>query len=235
MTTALPQAAPAGEPPAPLAWPKGHWALGLCTVATLQLWAPAAALAQGTDPSIYTCVDSRGRRLTSDRPIAECLDREQRELSPSGATKRVLPPSLSGEERALRDAQLRDEALARARADEERRRDRALLARYPTEHHVEVERTKQLEQVQDVIKSIQQRKLDLDQQLIELKKELEFYGNDPKRAPSWLQRRLKENAEQQQAQQRFMAAQALESQRVNQRFDEELARLRQLWRSAQAR
>ena len=28
---------------------------------------------------IYTCVDATGRRITSDRPIMSCIDREQRE------------------------------------------------------------------------------------------------------------------------------------------------------------
>ena len=28
--------------------------------------------------AIYTCVDAQGRRITSDRPIAACMDREQR-------------------------------------------------------------------------------------------------------------------------------------------------------------
>ena len=44
---------------------------------------------------IYTCVDRNGRRLTADRPIPECLDREQRELSPSGMTRRQIGPSLT--------------------------------------------------------------------------------------------------------------------------------------------
>ena len=38
---------------------------------------------------IYTCVDAKGRRLTSDRPIVECLDREQKELTPNGNVKRI--------------------------------------------------------------------------------------------------------------------------------------------------
>src|SRR5436190_9468818 len=39
---------------------------------------------------IYTCVDSKGRRLTADRPIAECTDRVQKELNPSGTVKRQV-------------------------------------------------------------------------------------------------------------------------------------------------
>ena len=75
----------------------------------------AAAQPQGASGSIYTCVDRNGRRLTADRPIPECLDREQRELSPSGTTRRQIGPSLTEIERAAQEAQRRKEAEARAR------------------------------------------------------------------------------------------------------------------------
>ena len=61
----------------------------------------AAVFAQ-TSPnaqSIYTCVDKQGRKLTSDRPIPECIDREQRELGPSGTLRRVIGPTLTQQER----------------------------------------------------------------------------------------------------------------------------------------
>src|SRR3989344_1799514 len=60
----------------------------------------ASAQSQGATGGIYTCVDRNGRRLTADRPIPECLDREQRELSPSGITRRQIGPSLTDVERA---------------------------------------------------------------------------------------------------------------------------------------
>ena len=50
-------------------------------------------------PKVYTCVAANGRTLTSDRPIAECLDREQRVLAPDGTLQHVVPPSLTADER----------------------------------------------------------------------------------------------------------------------------------------
>ena len=82
----------------------------------------AAAQPQGASGSIYTCVDRNGRRLTADRPIPECLDREQRELSPSGTTRRQIGPSLTEIERAAQEAQRRKDEEERARVVEERRR-----------------------------------------------------------------------------------------------------------------
>ena len=95
-------------------------------------------------PGIYTCTDAKGRRLTSDRPIPECLDREQRELSQSGTTKRVVGASLTAEERAKEEAKQQQEAALKAKAYEERRKDRALISRYPNQRLHDEERAKQL-------------------------------------------------------------------------------------------
>ena len=88
---------------------KSAWIVGGVLLATL---GADLAWAQAPSPSggIYTCVDRNGRRLTADRPIAECLDREQRELGPSGIVRRQIGPSLTEHERAAQEAQRRKEA-----------------------------------------------------------------------------------------------------------------------------
>ena len=43
---------------------------------------------------IYTCTDANGRKLTSDRPIPACLDREQNVLNPQG--REILYASAGG-------------------------------------------------------------------------------------------------------------------------------------------
>ena len=62
-------------------------------IAAAWLAAGLAGTALAADPGksaggIYTCVDAYGRRITSDRPIPECMDREQRQLSSSGVSRR---------------------------------------------------------------------------------------------------------------------------------------------------
>ena len=44
---------------------------------------------------VYTCVDAKGRKLTSDRPIYECADRTQQEMTTTGTVKRVIGPTLT--------------------------------------------------------------------------------------------------------------------------------------------
>jgi hypothetical protein len=124
-------------------------ALGLCLLA-------GTAMAQNSG-GIYSCIDSKGRRLTSDRPIPECLDREQRELGSSGVVRRVVPPSYTAEERAKLDAQRKAEELQRARVAEEKRRDKALLVRYPNQAMHDKERADALLQIDEVVGAVNKR------------------------------------------------------------------------------
>ncbi len=208
---------------------KSVWIMGAVVLATL---GTDAAWSQATPAaSIYTCVDRNGRRLTADRPIAECLDREQRELSPSGMTRRQLGPSLTEHERAALEAQRRKEAEARSRELEERRRERVLTTRYPDKATHDVERFAAIQQLDDVTATAEKRMAELKEQRKALDVEMEFYKRDPARAPMFLRRKIAENEDSIAEQLRFIAGQDQEKRRVHQRFDVELAQLRKLWES----
>lgn len=187
-------------------------------------WLPHAG-AEG----IFTCVDGKGRRLTADRPIVECIDREQREISPGGIVKRKIGPSLTAQERAAEEDKARQAAEERSRLAEEKRRERALLTRYPDLATHTKERTAANDQADEVIGTARERVVELDAQRRRLDQELEFFNNDPSRLPPKLKRQLEENEQQMEAQKRFVANQEAEKRRVNARFDEELAKLRKLW------
>jgi hypothetical protein len=189
----------------------------------------APALPAAAQAGIYTCTDAQGRRITSDRPIAACLDREQRELGKMGIVRKVHPPSYTAEERAKLDKQREIEEEQLARAAEEKRRDRALLIRYPSQSVHDKERAEALSQIDEVIKAVNKREVSLAEQRKEIDTELEFYKGDPNNAPAWLRRKLEDNQKQTQVQKRFLDEQNQEKQRINARFDEELVKLRQLW------
>ena len=211
-----------------MALSKSAWIMGGVLLAILGAEG-AWAQVQGTPGSIYTCVDRNGRRLTADRPIPECLDREQRELGPSGTVRRQIGPSLTEQERAALEAQRRKEAEARSRELEERRRERVLTARYPDKASHDVERAAAIQMVDDVTLTSEKRITDLKQQRKTLDTEMEFYARDPNKAPMALRRKVAENEEGIAEQQRFIAGQDQEKRRVHQRFDVELAQLRKLW------
>ena len=106
--------------------------LGLYLGATL--WAGfAVADAPAAAGGIYSCTDANGRRITADRPIPACVDREQRVLGNTGVELRRLGPTLTEQERAALEARRRQEQAEQLQQREERSRDRAMLLRYPNQ------------------------------------------------------------------------------------------------------
>jgi hypothetical protein len=188
----------------------------------------APALAQTAGNSIFTCIDARGQRLTSDRPIMECLDREQKELKHDGTVRRTLGPSMTAQERAAFEERERKLAEERQRQADERRAQKALLARYPNQAAHDAERAKALRAAQDVIAVGERRIAHLEEQRRKLQQETEFY-KDPSKWPARLKRQIEENDQQMAAQRRFVESQELEKKRIDAQFDDELARLRALW------
>jgi hypothetical protein len=179
--------------------------------------------------SIYTCVDAKGRKITADRPIAECTDRTQRELSKTGTVRREIGPSLTAQEQVAQEAKERLAVETRAREAENKRRDRALLLRYPSRTVHDKERATALAQVDEVIKAASKRTGELAEQRKTIDSELEFYVADPSKAPLGLKRRIEENDKSVAVQKSFIAEQDMEKKRVNMRFDEELVKLKALW------
>ena len=211
---------------------KWAWIMGVGAIASLV--GPCAWAQQSNTGSIYTCVDRQGRRLTADRPIAECLDREQRALGPTGTLRRQIGPSLTEQERAALEVQRRKEAEERTRQQEERRRERVLTARYPDKAAHDVERAAAIQLLDDVTAIAEKRMAELQQQRKALDTEMEFYQRDPAKAPMVLRRKIAEHEDGMAEQQRFVANQDLEKRRIHQRFDAELAQLRRLWATQMA-
>jgi len=204
--------------------------LALLFLYGLAQW-PALGQAQGQAPTsgIYSCVDGKGRKLTSDRPIPECLDREQKVLNPSGTVRTRVGPTLTEKERAEIEAREKQQTEARAVQNEEKRRERALLVRYPTREVHDRERASAFAQVSAVAQAAQKR---IDALLIDHRKlgqEMEFYKRDPGKAPASLRHQIEEIDSGVLAQRRFIGDQEQELRRVSARFDEELERLKPLW------
>jgi hypothetical protein len=205
------------------------------------LWAALALaplLAAGQQPanapsgSIYTCVDDRGRRLTSDRPIAECIAKEQRILNRDGSLRAVLPPSLTAEERHEKEARERQAALERAAAADAVRRDRNLMARYPNEAAHQRAREAALDTVRLAMRATEVRLRELAAERKPLMNEAEFY--EGRQLPPKLKAAIDANDAAMQAQRAAAAAQEAEMARVNRFYDDELDRLRRLWAGAPA-
>lgn len=178
---------------------------------------------------IYTCTDAHGRKLTSDRPITECLDREQRELNRSGSTRRVVPRAMSPVEKQKEAQRLREEERKAELVRSQQRLDQALLARYPDKAAHDAGRREALLQSQIIIDSAKMQLASLAEERQRMDEEMEFYKKDPSKMPSSLRRAMEKNKREVEQQELAINSQAGEQERINAAFDEELARLEHLW------
>jgi hypothetical protein len=197
---------------------------------------PALAQSQPGQPAsgagIYTCVDDQGRRLTSDRPILACVNREQRVLNRDGSLRRIVPPTMTAEERAEREAAERRAELQRAALADAVRRDRNLVARFPNEAAHHRAREAALDAVRSAMKATEQRSAELAAARKPLEEEAEFYKG--KSIPMRLKQQIDANDAGVEAQKTAVTNQQAELVRINRLYDEELARLRRLWAGAPA-
>lgn len=196
--------------------------VAICTTVSAQTTVPT--------PDIYTCIDAKGRKLTSDRKIPECNDREQKILNPSGTVKARIGPNLTAQERSEIDTKAKAAQQERARQDEEKKRDRAMLIRYPNEALHQKERAESLRQVMLVRQAAVNRVTELLAERAKLLDEMAFYTKDPSKAPLKLRQQMDAVTQALAAQGRFLADKDNEMARTNARFDDELLRLQPLWR-----
>lgn len=190
------------------------------------VWLAAGSAHSG---QIFTCVDAKGHRITSDRPIMECLDREQRELSASGSTKRVVPPAYTAQERAAVEEKRKAAEAEQAQTKEVQRRQRALVTRYPTPSAHDKARADALEQAQNAVETVRAHGQELDREQQKLTEEMAFYKNTPEKAPAWLKKRQEDNAQQRSKVAMELADKEREKTQINTRFDDEQTVLRPLW------
>jgi len=189
-------------------------------------WAQDGAPAKG----IYSCTTADGRKLTSDRPIAECTAREQRVLNPDGSLRSTLPAYMSPEERTAKEAADRRAAADRIALQDAIRRDRTLMQRYPSEAAHQRARNAALDDANKAMRISERRIKDLGVERKPLLEEAEFYKGKP--LPGKLKQALDANDAGIEAQQVLIENQKAEIVRINTRFDAELARLRKLWAGA---
>ena len=207
-------------------------ARGRTTTALLGLTLIAVSLPVAAQASsgIYTCIDDKGRRLTSDRPIADCVHKEQLLLNRDGSLRQVVPPTLTSDERAEKEARERKAAEERAAQQDAIRRDRNLLMRFPNEAAHQKAREAALDPVRLAIKATESRLRDLSAERKPLMNEAEFYVG--KQLPSKLKHQIDANDAALDAQRTAAANQSAELDRISALYDAELERLRKLWSGA---
>ncbi len=185
----------------------------------------------GAAPGIYTCTDASGKRLTSDRPIVDCIDRDQRVLNADGSVKQTLSRTLTAEERAEKETREREASSQNVTRQDAVRRDRNLMIRFPNSAAHHKAREAALDDVRKAMKTSEARLALLATERKPLIDETEFYVGKP--LPAKLKRLIDANDASTEAQRTLIQDQRFELDRINALYDAELDRLKQLWAGAQ--
>ena len=197
----------------------------------LCLAAPLAGGAWAAAAPIYSCVDASGKKLTSDRPIAECANRDQKILNADGSVRKVVPPTPTADETAEAELAARRATAERAAQQDAVRRDRNLMLRFPNEAAHRKAREAALDDVRKAVRTSEERLKLLAIERKPLLDEAEFYPNG--QLPAKLRQALDANDATVEAQRTLVQNQQAEVGRINTLFDVELQRLRRLWGGAQ--
>lgn len=206
-----------------------------CASALCLVTLGVCAQAPGTSVDIYVCTDDQGRRITSDRPIRECMDRPQRILNPDGSLRGIKNPPMTAQERAAKEAaerQVAEEAAAKAEAV---RRDRNLLSRYRNEDMHRAARESALDPVRLTMDLTETRLAQLRRERRAVEEEIraqqakEKDRDKAREVPTGLKAQLEANDAAAQAQRDITQTQKAELDRINRIYDIELERLKRLW------
>jgi len=175
---------------------------------------------------VFVCTPPQGRTLTGDEPPPECRDVPIRELNPDGSIKRVIEPRLTSEQKKKRDLDQQKLDECKRRNQEQKRKDDALVATYMGEDDIEVARNFALAAQQRNIDRLKQRLDELTSDRTRLDTEGEFYIR--RQLPEELKRRMDDNASDQDNQRHAIDKIRSEMERINEAFDTDLKRYREL-------
>lgn len=182
--------------------------------------------ANGAATHIFVCRDASGRTITSDQPIPECADRPMEERSKGGTVLREIPAPLTPEEQQQKNAQERKRREQEEQEKDQARKDRALLAVYASEASIQSARARSLSDYQDALKTANQNMAALLDERKANQREADRYQNKP--IPLALQHQINANEAAISEEGHTIADRQAAIDRINQKFDADLARFRSL-------
>ena len=186
----------------------------------------AASAAPGTPSgSIFTCTVN-GKTFSGDRVPQECANSDVRELNRDGSVRRVISRPLTIEEQRARALEAKKRLEEEDKQLAQRRRDKSLLDAYASDEEIEAARAKSLESAKQTIARANQRIANLTGERKKLDDESEFYKKGV--LPDQIKRSYVSNQQQVSAEEKVLNEALLETQRINERFDAEKKRFREL-------
>ena len=187
-----------------------------------------ALLATGTAGAqrLYKYVDENGRTRYTDRPPIDMTGRASEQLNSQGTVIRRNAAALTPEEIAAREEEERKKREAAAIAREENRKNRALLATYPSIKDIDDARARALANNSESTRQIKLRIADLERRHAKLEKDSAPYKDKP--LPAELRRESFEVESDLRAQRELLAVKQQEVTAINARYDEDKRRYQQI-------
>lgn len=191
------------------------------SIAAFCLSAPVANAAK-----TFCCLDEQGARYCGDVLPEKCRSRAYTEFNERGQKVRSVEAPLTEAQQAARDAELKKQRDAERVAQEQKRRDVALMTTYATEQDLDVARDRQVREVERSIAQAQEKLATAQKNKAKLSKDKEFYKNGA--LPDDLKDSLKRADANVAAEEANIATKKKEIDDIKARFEADRLRLREL-------
>ncbi len=175
--------------------------------------------------SIFTC-SVNGKTFSGDRMPQECANSDVRELNRDGSLRRVIARPPTQDELRARAMEAKKRLEDEDKQLAQRRLDKSLLEAYANDEEIEAARIKSLETATRAMERAKQRIAGLGGERKKLDDEAEFYKK--RVLPDQIKRSYVSNQQQLSAEEKILSDAQAETRRVNERFDAEKKRFREL-------
>jgi hypothetical protein len=174
----------------------------------------------------FACKPPNGPTIYEDFPPPECRNLEIRELNPDGSLKGIIEPPLTEEQKKAKSDRDRRRTECMKQNQVQHRKDRSLLETYPSEDDLLRARDRSLASQYGQIEKEYHKLRQLKAARKRLSEEEEFYTKS--KPPDELKTRLDDNASEREMVEHAIAVKFSEMQRINDSFDADLKRYRDL-------
>lgn len=123
----------------------------------------------------YKCVDDKGFTRIGDTPPEQCANVVMYEVTSRGTVVRRIDPSLTPDQVKAKAAEVERKKEADKIANEQKRKDLALLATYSAEGEFDTVRDRTIDPIKSRIRNANDRLAAIDKRLKDLEDEMEFY------------------------------------------------------------
>jgi chromosome segregation ATPase len=151
-----------------------------------------AAQAQAAGGTIVCWTDKSGKVVgCGDRVPPEYQDNATKELNQRGITVKTTPPALTLEQKKAQQAELERKQAETQKMEEQRRRDKALLASYTTEQEIDLKRERDVQILDSYIESLQSSLKAANYRLADWRNRMDQYKKRNAPVPAMIQEEIK--------------------------------------------